>query len=158
MQPWAQVPFRLKVYILSVVIVAAPILLQAIRLVLFAHYGYQWVVLTALTLITAPIFVFYPNAGSLVTIGDAFVISICMLYGTPPGILSNTLHLMLLTLLWRRKSHSPIHRVIFNIATAVINAALYGTVYHLLNPENSFSLENILNSLTHGGKLVFHQK
>ncbi|NWG14905.1 MAG: HD domain-containing protein [Acidobacteria bacterium] len=123
---------------------AVPIFLLALLEVARNDYGGKWILLTAITLITVPIFVFLPSVRSLVTIGDAFVISICMLYGKAPAILANALYFTLLTLLLRGKHQTSAHRVVFNIAVAVLTVGIYGSLYDFLNPNRSLSLEDIV--------------
>ncbi len=92
MSAWSSQPTRVKIYLVVVFLAALPVFLWALRDVLTRDYGVNWILLTAITLITVPIFVFLPSVRSLVTIGDAFVISICMLYGTAPAVLANALY------------------------------------------------------------------
>jgi diguanylate cyclase (GGDEF)-like protein/putative nucleotidyltransferase with HDIG domain len=144
MSDWSSLPRKVKFYLVAVFSAALPIFLWALREVLTKDYGGKWILLTAITLITVPIFVFLPSVRSLVTIGDAFVISICMLYGTAPAILANTLYFTLLTLLLRGRHQTTVHRILFNIATAVLTVGLYGFLYQILNPTRSLSLEDIV--------------
>lgn len=144
MSAWSSQPARVKVYLVVVFSAALPVFLWALRDVLTKDYGAKWILLTAITLITVPIFVFLPSVRSLVTIGDAFVISICMLYGTAPAVLANALYFTLLTLLLRGRHQTTIHRIFFNIATAVLTVGIYGFLYSTLNPTRSLSLEDIV--------------
>jgi diguanylate cyclase (GGDEF)-like protein/putative nucleotidyltransferase with HDIG domain len=144
MSAWSSLPRKVKIYLTVVFSAALPIFLWALRDVLTEDYGGKWILLTAITLITVPIFVFLPSVRSLVTIGDAFVISICMLYGTAPAVLANTLYFTLLTLLLRGRHQTTIHRIFFNIATAVLTVGIYGFLYSTLNPSRSLSLEDIV--------------
>jgi diguanylate cyclase (GGDEF)-like protein/putative nucleotidyltransferase with HDIG domain len=140
--------FRVKAFVSLVVLVALPVFFAALHDVVHHSDGYQWIlnflILTALTLITVPIFVILPSVSTLISIGDAFVMSICMLCGTSAAIVANTLYVTHLTLSIRRKHNVPFHRVVFNIATAVLNAGLYGLVYHFLKRTDSNSLEYII--------------
>ena len=144
MSAWSSLPTRVKLYLVVVFATALPVFLWALRDVLTKDYGAKWILLTAITLITVPIFVFLPSVRSLVTIGDAFVISICMLYGTAPAVLANALYFTLLTLLLRGKHQTTVHRIFFNIATAVLTVGIYGFLYSTLNPSRSLALEDIV--------------
>jgi len=132
MVTWATLPLRVRVYISTVVIAAIPLFCVALKNVVSRDVDFQWLILTAITLVTVPIFVYLPSVRSLVTIGDAFVISICMLYGASSAILANTLYMSYLTLLLRRRHNTPLHRITFNIATAILNVGLYGWVFETL--------------------------
>src|SRR6266496_4146465 len=124
MTPWAALPLRVQVYIWTVVLLAIPLSLSAIKDVLVVHqgpYGYEWLVLAAIALVTVPIFVFLPSVSTTVGIGDAFVISISMLYGASPAIVANTLYITFQTLLLRHKHKVVLYRVVFNVAAAVVN-------------------------------------
>ena len=151
MSSWDPLPRRVKAYIFSAYCVALPSLLWAVSDVLLKfQIGSNnsdliiAAVLTAIGLITVPIFVLLPHGESLVTIGDAFVMAICMMCGTGPAILANALYMTYLTFLLRKKTHTPTYRITFNIAVAIINVALCGIVYHMLAPADSYSLESIL--------------
>jgi diguanylate cyclase (GGDEF)-like protein/putative nucleotidyltransferase with HDIG domain len=151
MSSWDPLPLRVKAHIVGVICVALPSLIWAVSDILIQiKSGTNTsdliiaAVLTTIGLITVPIFVLLPHGESLVTIGDAFVMAICMMCGTGPAILANALYMTYLTVLLRKKTHTSAYRIIFNIAVAIINVALSGIVYHLLAPNDSFSLESIL--------------
>ncbi|PYV81520.1 MAG: hypothetical protein DMG05_29845, partial [Acidobacteria bacterium] len=147
MTPWAVLPLRVKAYSWAVVLLATPLILFAIKAVFLGHqglYGYEWLILTAITLVTVPIFVFLPSVSTTVGIGDAFVISISMLYGASPAIVANTLYITFQTLLLRHKHKVVLYRVVFNVAAAVVNVWIYSSVYYLLNPTRSHSLEDVI--------------
>jgi diguanylate cyclase (GGDEF)-like protein/putative nucleotidyltransferase with HDIG domain len=144
MTNWTSLPLKARIYISTVVLLATPLFLRALIDVVSGSYGNDWVVLAGITLVTVPVFVFLPSVRSLVTIGDAFVISICMMYGTPPAIVANTFFMAFLTLLLRKKLRTAVYRIVFNIATAALNVWLYGLVYYRLNPSGSYYLEDVL--------------
>jgi diguanylate cyclase (GGDEF)-like protein/putative nucleotidyltransferase with HDIG domain len=147
MQSWASVPLRLKIYITSIISISIPILVYSIRVIdvtdVTAEY-YQWPILTFYALISIPVFVYLPSVSMAITVGDAFVMSICMLWGMPQAVISNTLYMSFLTLLLRRKHNSTGYRVCFNIATAIINTCIYGLVCFALNPTRSATLKDVL--------------
>ncbi len=129
MTNWSSLPFKVKLYISAVVIIAVPIFVFSFRSLILKPVEFPWLILTAITLATVPIFVRDPHVRSLVTIGDAYVISICMMFDTASAVVANILYIGYLTLLLRRKHHTPIDRIVFNIATAAINVQLYGLVF-----------------------------
>ena len=73
MKTWSALPLRLRLYITAVVLLATPLLLVAINNVLNGHYGFTWLLITAITLVTVPIFISLPSVSTAVGIGDAFV-------------------------------------------------------------------------------------
>ena len=153
MTSWWSLSLKVKLYIASIVIVAVPIIFNAFKGVIRDPQDYYWLLLTIVALCTVRKSVSHPSpARSGVTIGDAFVITTCMLYGANPAIVANILYITFLALLLRRKHNTPTHRIIFNIATAAINVQLYGSVYFWLS-----SLKNIDEIVipTFGLALVF---
>ncbi len=132
MKGWSSLPVKVKVYISVVVAASIPILWHAFIAVAFAPLDFHWIVLTLYTLITVPLIVLLPSLPSGVTIGDAFVMSICMMSGIETAIVANTLYISYLTLILKRRHNTPVHRILFNIATAVINVWLYGAVFRSL--------------------------
>jgi diguanylate cyclase (GGDEF)-like protein/putative nucleotidyltransferase with HDIG domain len=136
---WWSLPSRVKVYISVVVLVGMPIIYYAFKGVILGPRDYYWLLLTAFALLTVSYSVSHPSpARSGVTVGDAFVITTCMLYGVDSAIASNVLYIAVLALLLRRKHNTPAHRIIFNIATAAINVQLYGPVYFWLKNLRHF--------------------
>jgi diguanylate cyclase (GGDEF)-like protein/putative nucleotidyltransferase with HDIG domain len=135
MSSWSSLPARVKSYILGVVLTALPLFANALYTVTLKRgqiHDENWLILTGITLVTVPLFVFLPSVRSLVTIGDAFIIYICIKYGTSPAILANTLYMTFLTLLLRERHKTSAHRIVFNIACAVLTVTLYGSVYEYL--------------------------
>jgi diguanylate cyclase (GGDEF)-like protein/putative nucleotidyltransferase with HDIG domain len=135
MTNWSSLPLRARIYVSFVVIAAAPIFFLALRNVFLSisiKTEPYWLLLTAITLITVPIFVKDPHVRSLVTIGDAYVISICMKFEADRAIVANVLYIGFLALLLRRRLNTTADKITFNIAIAVINVFLYGWVFEKL--------------------------
>jgi diguanylate cyclase (GGDEF)-like protein/putative nucleotidyltransferase with HDIG domain len=130
---WPSLPFKIKIYISTVVVAAIPILWHALIAVTSSPLKIGWLILTLYSVISVALIVVLPSLRSGVTIGDAFVMSICMLWGTETAIVANTLYISFLTLLLKRRHDTPAHRIVFNIATAVINVWLYGAVFKSLS-------------------------
>jgi diguanylate cyclase (GGDEF)-like protein/putative nucleotidyltransferase with HDIG domain len=130
---WPSLPFKIKIYISTVVVAAIPILWHALIVVTSSPLKIGWLILTLYSLISVALIVVLPSLRSGVTIGDAFVMSICMLFGIDTAIVANTLYISFLTLLLKRRHDTPAHRIVFNIATAVINVWLYGAVFKSLS-------------------------
>ena len=151
MKGWSSLPLKIKIYISTVVAVSIPILCHAFVTVVSAPLDVRWLILTAYTLVSLRLNVLLPSVRSGVTIGDAFVMSICMMTGVNTAIVASTLHTSFLTLLLRRRHNTPAHRIVFNIATAIINVWLYGTVFKslsLLTPGDKIFLPTIGLAIT----------
>src|SRR5438093_773099 len=124
MNTWSSLPLKLRLYITAVSFLATPLFLLAVRDVLNGQFGFTSIVITAITLVTVPIFVFLPSVSSTVGIGDAFIISICMLNGTSPAVFANVLYTGFQTLLFRHRQGLVLYRIVFNTAAAIINVWL----------------------------------
>ena len=144
MTKWGSLPTRVQVFISLVILTAIPIFIWAFRGVIQESYDYHWLILTAITLVTVPIFISLPSVSTAVGIGDAFVISISMIYGTQPAILANVLYTSFQSLLLRQKYPAILYRDVFNIAAAVINVAAYGSVFFWLNSNRSYAPEHVI--------------
>jgi len=148
MTGWSSLPLKAKLYISAVMLAAIPIFFHALKVVLVGQQDYNWLILTALTLLTAPAFVSLPSVRSAVTIGDAYVMTICMMFGVEPAIVANMLSVAFMALLLRRKYNAPAHRVIFNIAVAALDVKLYGAVFYALRAIDKILLPTFGLGLT----------
>ncbi len=150
MATWTELPGKVRVYIGAIVLLAIPIAVIAIRDVSTGDYphseqhSYYWLILTAITLVTVPVFIFLPSVSTTVGIGDAFVICISMMFGPSPAVVANILYITFQSILLRHKHNIIMHRAVFNVSSAVLNVWLYSRVYQLLNPSGSPQLEDMI--------------
>ncbi len=139
---WVDLPLKLKAYIATVALFAAPILAWAIWRVFTTDYDNGWVILTILAVFTVPFFLLIPSFNATITIGDSFVMAIAMLYGTAPCIVATFCYILPISILAPRPK-TYVYRVIFNTANTTCCAMAYGSIYHLFN-KGSADLQKII--------------
>jgi diguanylate cyclase (GGDEF)-like protein/putative nucleotidyltransferase with HDIG domain len=139
---WAELPARLKVYLCAIALLAIPTVLWAGWKLHSDPVDNGWIVLTSLALITFPFFSLLPTFNATITIGDAYLMAIAMLYGPAPCIIATSLYIFLISL---RASRPKVlaYRVIFNTASTTCCALVYSRIYKALNP-GSTQLQDIL--------------
>ena len=133
---WAELPAKLKVYISLLTIFAIPILIGAGLGVINSQYDYKWTILTILTLITVLCFQYLPSASVTITIGDAYIMAIAMMYGVDPCIVATFCHTTLISI-FARKPRIPTYRIIFNTSSMICGAFIYGNIFHAVNKGNT---------------------
>jgi diguanylate cyclase (GGDEF)-like protein/putative nucleotidyltransferase with HDIG domain len=126
---WIELPFKLKLYIVSLSSLATPIAVWAIWKLSTTHYDNGWLILAALALFTIPFFVFLESASATMTIGDAYIMAIAMMYGVVPCLAATFCHTLLTSILASRPKIYA-YRVIFNIASTTCVAWLYSSIFH----------------------------
>jgi diguanylate cyclase (GGDEF)-like protein/putative nucleotidyltransferase with HDIG domain len=146
---WIELPVKLKVYIAFLSTLATPIAIWAIWKFTTTYYDTGWLILAALALSTIPLFVFLESANATITIGDAYIMAIAMMYGVAPCLAATFCHTLLISILASRpKVH--IYRVIFNIASTTCVAWLYSSIFrHMLrgNTETTDIIHIILSAI-----------
>ena len=102
----------------------------------FVHYyDTAWIILTVLALFTLIGFQYLPSANTAISIGDAYIMAIAMMFGTAPCIISTFCHTLSICTLARklsRKPRIPLYRIIFNISSEVLVAWIYSNIFHSL--------------------------
>lgn len=135
---WKELPAKLKTYIILLVSAATPILIFSIIDVSKNNYDSGWIILAILTILTVPPFlVVFPSVSTIALIGDAYVMSIAMLYGCSPCIVATACHSTAASLLARNKQKKEFYRLAFNVSSTVFCAWAYSNVYRFLNPSYS---------------------
>jgi diguanylate cyclase (GGDEF)-like protein len=136
---WRDLPIRLKLYILTLTTIALPILWYAGWNLLFnpPPRDSGWIVLIVLTVLTVPFYLLLPSVSTIVGIGDAYVMSVAMIYGTPQCIAATLCHTLAGSLFVPNRPKIYAHRVVFNIASTICCAWIYSTLYEQLNPNLS---------------------
>ncbi len=134
---WKALPTKLKIYIILLACSASPLLVySATDLLRDPPNNVGWVVLTLLTVVTVPFYFFIPSVSTITCIGDAYVMSIAMMYGTAPCVVATLCHSLCASLFVPNRK-IPGYKVIFNISSTVCCAGLYSGVYELMNPSQS---------------------
>jgi hypothetical protein len=139
---WAELPFKLKAYITTVALLAAPILVWATWRVFTNDYDIGWIILAILAVFTVPFFLLIPSFNATITIGDSFVMAIAMLYGTAPCIVATFCYILPISIFAPRPKTYP-YRVIFNTANTTCCAMAYGSIFQLFN-KGGVDLQNII--------------
>jgi diguanylate cyclase (GGDEF)-like protein/putative nucleotidyltransferase with HDIG domain len=138
---WAELPAKLKIFISLLCSLAFIIFISAVLDLLSNSHDSGWIVLTLFVLLTVPFFLLLPSAGMAVGIGDAYIMSIAMLYGVTPCIIATFLHTLALSVL--KQPHTYIYKVLFNVSSMICGAWLYSNIYRLMN-HGSTQLQNIV--------------
>jgi diguanylate cyclase (GGDEF)-like protein/putative nucleotidyltransferase with HDIG domain len=141
---WAELPAKLRIYISFLSVLGILIAVWAIWDIATKPYNPFWLVLTLLVIITVPFSLFLESVSSAVGIGDAYIMAIAMIYGVAPCILATFCQSFIISLFGQRQRRYT-YRIIFNTASTVCGAWLYGTIYHLIL-NGSSELQNIIVS------------
>jgi diguanylate cyclase (GGDEF)-like protein/putative nucleotidyltransferase with HDIG domain len=144
---WSQLPNKLRIYILSFVVAAVPILLWSISDLhrAQAENGTGWLVLTVLAILTVPFFLFLPSVNATIGIGDSYLIAIAMLYGASPCIIATFCHTVIASVFGRNRPKVYAYRVVFNVSSLVCGSFLYSTIYNsLVTRHQQADLQNII--------------
>ncbi len=144
---WSQLPNKLRIYILSFVVAAVPILIWSISDLHRAQTetGTGWLVLTFLAILTVPFFLFLPSVNATIGIGDSYLIAIAMLYGVSPCIIATFCHTVIASVFGRNRPKVYGYRVIFNVSSLVCGSFLYSSIYHaLVTQHQQAEMQNII--------------
>ena len=140
---WQDLPTRLKTYIILLSTLAFPIIAYSTWDLFHKSYGSGWIVLTILTVITVPFYLMLPSVSTIFGIGDAYVMSIAMIYGTSPCVVATLCHTVAASFYIPNRKIYP-YRIAFSAASTVCCAWLYSNVYGLLNPRLSKQTTDIV--------------
>lgn len=139
---WADLPVKLKVYIVFLAALAIPIALWTVWDLISNQHNTGWLVLTAYALATVIFFLRLPSVNATIGIGDAYIMAIAMMYGVSPCIAATFFHTILISILAPRpKIYS--YRVVFNTSSMICGAWFYSTIYHTMN-HGSARLQDIV--------------
>lgn len=134
---WHELPKKLQFYIILLSFIAFPIVISAIWDIFNHTYDLGWIILTTLTVLTVPAFLRLPSVNTISLIGDAYVMSIAMLYGVSPCIIATVCHSLSASILAPNQAKRYFHRMVFNVSSSVCCAWVYSNVYRLMNPSYS---------------------
>ena len=141
---WKELPVRLKIYIILLSLASIPILSTSLDDVLRNNYDPGWIILTILAILTVPPFlVVFRSVSTIALIGDAYVMSIAMLYGCSPCIVATAFHSAMASILARKKEQKHFYRLAFNVSSTVCCAWAYSNLYRFLNPNYSKHIADI---------------
>lgn len=139
---WAELPKKLKIYLVSLSVIATAIIGWAVWDLCVHSYDFGWVIITVIIILTVPLFkLFLPSENTLIGISDAYLMAIAMIYGVAPCIVATILHTLAVTLINRPKVRT--YRLIFNASMMTFSAWLYGLIYQTIN-QGSTDLQDII--------------
>jgi diguanylate cyclase (GGDEF)-like protein/putative nucleotidyltransferase with HDIG domain len=144
MMDWAELPAKVKTYILILSGFATLISAWALSDLVSSPFNTGWVVLTLLVLLTVPFYLFLPSANTVVGIGDAYVMAIAMMYGVAPCIAATFLQTLIISIFAQNPKRYS-YKIVFNTASSICGAWLYGSVYRTIN-RGSVQLGDIVVS------------
>jgi diguanylate cyclase (GGDEF)-like protein/putative nucleotidyltransferase with HDIG domain len=130
---WVELPVKLKILILVLTCLAIPIAIMAGSELATGQHNSNWIVLLFLTVLTVPFFLFLPSFNASISVGDAYIMAIAMIYGTAPCIATTFCHTLLISIFAKRPNFY-MYRVVFNTSSTICVAWLCSTIFHALNP------------------------
>ncbi len=134
---WADLPSRLKAFIVFIACLALPIFAwSGWELLDKNEHDYIWLALLAL--ITIPFAHLFPSLSFTITIGDTFIMAIAMMYGIAPCVVATGVYIFCVSIYvpW---PNVYAHRVIFNTSSTICCALIYSSVFGAMTKEiNSF--------------------
>jgi diguanylate cyclase (GGDEF)-like protein len=140
---WAELPSKLKAYIAVMACLALPILTWAgWELFSAGHVSPVWLVFVGIALITVPFSHLFPSFNATITIGDAYIMAIAMMYGTAPCVVAMACYIFCISVFAKIPKVYP-YRVIFNTASNTCCALIYSSIYQTLS-NGSSQLKDIL--------------
>jgi diguanylate cyclase (GGDEF)-like protein/putative nucleotidyltransferase with HDIG domain len=128
---WAELPAKLKAYIICLACIASPISIWAAHNLLTSTNDPVWLILFVLTLLTIPFFLFFRSANATLFIGDAFIMAIAMIYGVAPCLAATFSNTLLISIFAPRPKVYA-HRIVFNTSSTILVAWLYGSAFELI--------------------------
>src|SRR5512133_747105 len=96
---WAELPSRLKAFIVLVACLALPIFVWSgweLLTTKYNNHGYIWLALLAL--FTIPLSHLFPSFNATITIGDTYIMAMAMMYGTAPCVVATGFYILLISL------------------------------------------------------------
>lgn len=140
---WAELPTKLKAYILFLALAALPVLARAVWELGTTPFEPRWLILTGFALITVPFFLLFPSFNVAITVGDAYIMAIAMMYGVAPCVVATLLYTLIISLL-SQKPRIYLYRVVFNTTSTVCVAWIYSTIYRALTDGSTSTTDIII--------------
>jgi diguanylate cyclase (GGDEF)-like protein/putative nucleotidyltransferase with HDIG domain len=126
---WEGLPSKLRIYIILLASAAVPILFGAARELCTKQYDNSWLIIASLAIATVHFGLLLPSVNTTVSIGDAYIMAIAMMYGTAPCLAATLFHTLLTSIL-KQRPKIYLYRIIFNVSCTICVAWLYSFVYH----------------------------
>lgn len=132
---WAELPAKLRIYILALSGLAFVIVCWSIRDLTVAPHDNYWIVITVLVIFTVPFSLLLPSVSTAVGIGDTYIMAIGMMYGVSPCIVATGCQTLCISIFAKRPQKYP-YKIVFNISSTICGAWLYSSIYNWLNNES----------------------
>jgi len=139
---WRELPNKLRIYIIVLAALAVPVISWSTWDVAHTPVSSGWIVLTVLTVLTVPFFLFLPSANAIVGIGDAYVVAMAMMFGPSPCIIATLCHSLTASVLVPNRP--KMYRAVFNVSSMVCVAWIYSHTYKLINPSLSPNVPDMI--------------
>jgi diguanylate cyclase (GGDEF)-like protein/putative nucleotidyltransferase with HDIG domain len=144
---WAELPVKLKAYIIFLACTASPISIWAAHDLFTNTYNTNWLILFCLTLFTIPFFLFFRSANATLFIGDAFIMAIAMMYGAAPCLAATFCNTLLISIFAPRPKVYA-YRIVFNTSSTILVAWLYSSAFELVRHGSDQTPDIILAAAT----------
>lgn len=142
---WNSLPRKLQAYIILLSIIAIPIVVWTSKKILTDSYSPGWLLFLVLVIISVSLKVSIDSEKTTITIGDAFVMAIGMIYGIAPCVVATFCHTFLISVFAKRPK-IPTHQIVFNVSSTVCVAWLYSFVYHKMVGGHDQILDLVVGS------------
>jgi len=139
---WADLPFKLKAYIVIIACSALPIVVWAGWRICTERYENLWfILLTGFALFSIFFFLHLPHFKAAITVGDSYIMAIAMMYGVAPCVVATFLYILIISIASQKKVST--HRVVFNVASTTCGAWLYSSLFRAIG-QGSLSSTDIV--------------
>jgi diguanylate cyclase (GGDEF)-like protein/putative nucleotidyltransferase with HDIG domain len=140
---WAELPVKIRLYIAFLSVIGSIIFAWSTLRVALHPQDNLWIALTVLALLSLPLTLRLESVSSAIGIGDAYIMSIGMMYGTAPCIIATFLQISMISTFGQRPK-KYLYKVVFNTACTICCAWLYSTIYHLINNNDSTQWRHVI--------------
>src|SRR5262245_46095998 len=109
---WRELPTKSKALIVFIAALAAPIIIWSVFDIIQRPPESGWLVLTLLSVLTVPFFLLLPSVSTIINIGDAYIMSVSMIYGISPCIVATLCHTLSASLFVPNRPKVYVHRIV----------------------------------------------
>ena len=139
MEQFRLLPFRVKAYVATIVLVGGATLLHS-ALYLHSHpVGNEWPVLLLLTVLTGSFTVKVPSINAHLSVSETFVFASVLLFGPEAGVITLLIE-SLVILFWMPSPGRPAHRTLFNIAAPAVAIWISAQAFYRLSSIRPYSI------------------
>jgi len=139
---WAELPVKLKLYIFCVASISVPVVAWAGWDLLARPQDVGWTVLTLFAVLAVLFSLRLPSISATITVGDAYIMAIAMMYGVAPCVAATFLHTLLISV-FRQGPRFYIHKAVFNTSSTMIAASVYSYIYQAMS-KGSLEIQKII--------------